>query len=244
MLTDLQTVIGGTVITSDFEMSKFSLEDFGTCEKAIIQKNFTLIVENKKNKKSKETLNRISEIKNQISNAYSLADGEEDLLRYRLRQLSGGISILRVGAATESELIERYDRVDDALHATKAAMQEGILPGGGTALLKSAAILEHSIEKEKDSGKRAGLQIVRDAITEPFKQIIKNCNISHDSILTKISDQSGFLGYDSRNDVIGDMFEMGIIDPFKVVRCSVENAISAASMLMMVECCLVDEIIE
>jgi chaperonin GroEL len=238
MLIDLQTIIGGTVVTNSFDMAEFNMDHFGTCEKSIIHKNMTMLI-SKDNKKSEKIEERIVNIKDKIKAKYNLQDGEEAILNYRLRQLSGGIAILRVGAATESELIERYDRVDDALHATKAAMQEGILPGGGVALARSSKLIHAVSIKEVNPDIKAGLEIMARAVVTPFKQIIENGHKSSEALLTKVISKNDNTGYDARNDKFGNMYELGIIDPHKVVRCAVENAGSAAMMLLSVECCLI-----
>jgi len=239
MLIDLQTVVGGKVITQSFEMNEFSMDDFGTCEKIIINKNSTMIISKDSNKDKKEIKDRIKAIKTTLSEGYTLEQPEKELLLYRLKQLSGGIAILRIGAATESELIERYDRVDDALNATKAAMQEGILPGGGVALVKCKKFIKQAIFEEKDSDTIAGMQIILRSIEAPFRQIIANGNGSSDSILSKLEECENNIGYDSRNKKTGDMYELGIVDPHKVVRCAIENATSSASMLLNVGCCMI-----
>lgn len=240
MLIDLQTVVGGKVITQSFEMSDFSMDDFGTCEKVIINKNSTMIISKDSNKDKKEIKDRIRAIKTTLSEGYTLEQPEKELLLYRLKQLSGGIAILRIGAATESELIERYDRVDDALNATKAAMQEGILPGGGVALVKCKKFIKQAILEEKDPDTIAGMQIILRSIEAPFRQIIANGNGSADGILTKLEECENNIGYDSRNKATGDMYELGIVDPHKVVRCAIENATSSASMLLNVGCCMIN----
>lgn len=238
MLLDLQTIIGGTVITSSFDINEFSMDDFGSCEKCIIHKNMTMLI-SKDNKKSDKIEARINNIKEKIKERYRLQDGEEAILNYRLRQLSGGIAILRVGAATESELIERYDRVDDALHATKAAMQEGILPGGGVALARSSKLIQEASLNESNPDIKAGMEIMSRAVISPFKQIIENGHMSSEALLTQVISKNDNTGYDSRNNKFGNMYELGIVDPHKVVRCAIENAGSAAMMLLSVECCLI-----
>ena len=240
MLIDLQTVIGGTVVTQSFEMSNFSMSDFGTCEKIITSKNSTMIISKDSNREKEEIKERIDAIKTSIKEGYTLEPVEKEILLYRLRQLSGGIAILRIGAATESELIERYDRVDDALNATKAAIQEGILPGGGVALIKCKKFIKDSILKEKDPDVIAGMQIILRSIEAPFRQIIANGNGSADGVLSKLENCENNIGYDSRNKVSGDMYDLGIVDPHKVVRCAIENATSAASMLLNVGCCMIN----
>lgn len=239
MLIDMSCLIGGTVITDSFDMANFTESDFASCEKVIISRSSTLFV-SKQKEQTEAVTERINSIKDRLEESYALSDGEIDTLRYRLQQLSGKISILRVGAATESELIERYDRVDDALHATKAALEEGTLPGGGIALVKCKKILEQRVEEISDSSIKAGYEIVMRAILEPFKQIIRNGNDSHDAILEKILKSDSDSGYDARNKKLGNMYVLGILDPFKVVRCALENAVSCAIMLLNVECCLIN----
>ena len=238
MLEDLQTIVGGTIIDSSFEMNKFQMEDFGQCKKTIINRTTTMVIshDNSKNSKIGE---RVESLKERLDQP-GLEDAEKELLSGRIQQLAGGISILRIGAATESELIERHDRVDDALHATKAAIQEGILPGGGVALVRTRRKILNEMTKQTDQDIRAGLDIMFRAVVAPFKQIIKNGVHSPDSILAKVSNSNTTLGYDARENNFGDMYEIGIVDPHKVVRCAIENAVSAATMLLNVECCMIE----
>ena len=242
LLLDLQTIIGGKVIDGGFDMSSFDMSMFGTCKKIIIHKNKTLVVRDDL-KNNDETKERMTVIKNQLSYP-GLGENERLLLKYRLQQLSGGIAILRVGAATESELIERYDRVDDALHATRAALEEGVLPGGGIALYQLASLHENDIVKDEiDKEVAAGHDLLINACKEPFKQILFNAGLSHHNILTNIQKKSESLsnaGYDVRNKQFGDMFELGVIDPAKVSRCALENAVSAATMLLSADCSLIE----
>lgn len=241
MLHDLQAVIGGEVIDSAFDMSNFTPEHFGRVKKCIVHKNMTMLIASETQKREDEVTSRVLAIKNRLE-APELEGPERELLSYRLQQLSGGISILRVGAATESELIERYDRVDDALHATRAAIQEGVLPGGGVSLVRSQQALLKKVKacsKETDDFK-AGIQIVSRAVVEPFKQIIRNGSSSPETLLTQVKKSKGNIGYDARNDQLNDMYETGILDPYKVVRCALENAVSAATMLLSVGCCMID----
>ena len=242
LLLDLQTIIGGKVIDSGFDMTSFELEMFGSCKKIIIHKNKTLVIrdESKDNSDSSE---RMRVIKDKLSYP-GLSDNERLLLKYRLQQLSGGIAILRVGAATESELIERYDRVDDALHATRAALEEGVLPGGGIALYQFA--LEHEKLFDHDNSDKeitAGHDLLVNACKEPFRQILRNAGLSHHNILTNIHknhESASNVGYDVRNKQFGDMFELGVLDPAKVSRCALENAVSAATMLLSADCSLIE----
>lgn len=240
MLLDLQSVVGGTIITQSYDFNDFKIEDFGTCEKVIIHKSMSMIITNNQHGNQENINSRIESIKSRMEEKYSLESEEMSVLKYRLQQLSGGIAILRVGAATESELIERYDRVDDALNATRAALQEGILPGGGIALAKASLAVMKDAKLIENSDIKAGMEIVARAIKYPFLQIIKNGADRSDAILEKILSSGNTTGYDAKNKKIGDMYELGIVDPYKVVRCALENAVSAASMLLSVDCCLIN----
>jgi len=240
LLNDLQSIIGGQVLDASFNMEDFNEEMFGTCKRAIIQRASTLFMT--EDNKSERCLARISAVKEMLEDP-SLSNDERELCTYRLRQLSGAISILRVGAATEAELIERYDRVDDALHATKAALAEGILPGGGVALARShAKVREEETRSELSPSVKAGLSIVSQACQEPFRQIVLNGGKNPDAYLDKIFKHEDDIGFDFRNDNFGDMFELGIVDPFKVTRCALENASSAAVALLSVGSAMVDEV--
>jgi len=245
MLLDLESIVGGKVIDSSFDMTSFEYEMFGTCKKVIVHKNKTLVINDSESSKEREE--RMEIIKERI-NYPGLPKEEVELLTYRLRQLSGGIAILRVGAATESELIERYDRVDDALHATRAALEEGVLPGGGMALFRTATLHEESVKSASDHSSEdksllAGHDLLVQACKEPFKQILNNAGLSFHNVLTNIERESrsnSNAGYDVRNKKLGDMFELGVIDPAKVSRCALENAVSAATMLLSADCSLID----
>tara|TARA_R100000027_G_scaffold51258_1_gene39975 strand:+ start:13688 stop:15298 length:1611 start_codon:yes stop_codon:yes gene_type:complete len=242
LLLDLQTIIGGKVIDSGFDMTSFELEMFGSCKKIIIHKNKSLIIRDE-SKSDNESAERMKVIKEKLSYP-GLSENERLLLKYRLQQLSGGIAILRVGAATESELIERYDRVDDALHATRAALEEGVLPGGGIALYQFAIEHESTIDHEHtDKEVIVGHDLLINACKEPFKQILSNAGLSHHNILTNIhkhGKKASNVGYDVRNKRFGDMFDLGVIDPAKVSRCALENAVSAATMLLSADCSLIE----
>ena len=239
LLNDLQAIVGGEVISSSFDMKEFNEKMFGTCKRVIIQRASTLFMSD--DSKNARTLERVGAIKSALENP-GLSSNERELYTYRLRQLSGSISILRVGAATEAELIERYDRVDDALHATKAAIAEGILPGGGVALVRSHLKINQEEQSEKDPSIKAGLCIVSVACQEPFRQIVLNGGKNPDSYLARVCEQNDNIGFDFRNDNFGDMFELGIVDPFKVTRCALENASSAAIALISVGSAMVDEV--
>lgn len=239
LLNDLQSIVGGKVIDASFDMAGFDESMFGTCKRAIIQRASTLFMT--EDNKTEDCLSRIAAVKEMLEDP-SISSDERELCTYRLRQLSGAISILRVGAATEAELIERYDRVDDALHATKAALSEGILPGGGVALARAYVRLRAAEADQKDPSVKSGLFIISEACQEPFKQIVLNGGKNPDSYLKRIFEQESNIGFDFRNDNFGDMFELGIVDPFKVTRCALENASSAAVALLSVGSAMVDEV--
>jgi chaperonin GroEL len=242
MLHDIQAIVGGTVIDSSFDMSTFSEENFGMTKKSLVHKGMTMIISSESLSNNDLISKRIESIKDRLSSP-ELEAPEEELLRYRLQQLSGGISILRVGAATESELIERYDRVDDALHATRAAIQEGVLPGGGVSLIRAQEKLSSYLRKitNKSVDYRAGIQIISKALSEPFIQIIRNGSNSPELLLEEVKKSKGNIGYDARLEKLDDMYKTGILDPYKVVRCALENAVSASTMLLSVGCCMIDE---
>ncbi len=237
LLLDLESIIGGKVLDTAFDMTSFDLSMFGTCKKMIIQKNKTLVI--KEEERSNETQERINTIKHQLNHP-GLNDNERELLKYRIQQLSGGIAILRVGAATESELIERYDRVDDALHATRAALEEGVLPGGGLALHRIAQKLNTIDLAKQDKSFVAGYRLMTEACLSPFKQILDNAGLSHHKVLNELKNSNINFGYDARNKKFGDMFELGVLDPAKVSRCAVENAVSSATMLLLADCSLIE----
>lgn len=237
LLLDLESIVGGKVLDSAFDMTSFEPEMFGTCKKLIIHKNKTLVI--KEADRSEETQDRMDSIKDKL-NYPGLSDNERELLRYRIQQLSGGIAILRVGAATESELIERYDRVDDALHATRAALEEGVLPGGGIALHRLAeTLVSHNFDNQ-DKSFIAGFRLLTEACLAPFKQILDNAGLSHHKVLNELKNCKVNFGYDVRHKEFGDMFELGVLDPAKVSRCAVENAVSAATMLLLADCSMIE----
>ena len=239
LLQDLNSVVGGTLIDASFDVNNFKLEDFGNIKKVIAGKNHTMLVSGNKKSVTDSINGRVSSIRKRLADPATEPD-ELELLNYRLQQLSGGISILRIGAATESEMIERYDRVDDALSATRAAMQEGILPGGGVAYVRSLPELKKEKLKVDTPDVAAGYEVIIRSITQPFCQIIRNGSSSPEPILKAVQEQKTNFGYDARNEVFGDMYDTGIVDPHKVSRCALENATSSACMLLSIGCCMVD----
>lgn len=239
ILQDMSILLGCEVISNATGVSikDATIENLGTCKKAICGKSETILIGCSGD--SDKISERIDSIKERMRNP-SVTDLEQEVLRDRLSMLSGGVAILRVGGATEVELGERRDRVDDALHATQAAIEEGILPGGGVALVRAAqGLVTHS--EERMTGVEAGIQIVKQACCEPLRQIVINSGGAPDVVLHNVLQLDENEGYNALKEKYGDMIEMGIIDPLKVVRTALENASSAASMLLTVGCTMIDD---
>lgn len=235
-LDDLAALLGTHVINdmSNDSFKDMNLEDLGRCKRAIISKAFTTLVECKGDKN--EINKRADQLRVQLDDP-TLSAGNIELIRERLANLSGGVAVLRVGGSTEMELKERKDRVDDALNATQAAVEEGIVPGGGVTLVRASERLESDFSDEIN----VGAEIVRRACLSPLAQIIKNTGGSSDVVLEKVKHLDSTHGYDARNNVFCDMFEAGIIDPVKVVRSAIENAASAAGMMLTIGCIMVED---
>jgi len=239
MLEDLGAALGCSVISSasDKSLSDISLSDLGRCKKAIIGRSSSIFIDAGGEKAAIEE--RIDNLKSQLSNI-SLDQGEIQMLKLRLSRLAGGVAILRVGGATEGELKERRDRVDDALNATQAAIESGIVPGGGVALARASFEL---LEEGEFDGVAAGFKVVKESCLAPLRQIVDNAGGSPEIVLEKIRGvKKDTHGYNALTDSFGDMFKMGIIDPFKVVRSALENSVSAASMMLTVGCAMIDDV--
>ncbi|HIL27014.1 MAG TPA: chaperonin GroEL [Nitrospinaceae bacterium] len=237
-LNDLATLTGTSVLsrTNTDSFENISLDDLGSCKKAIVTRTHTTLVDCcGEDIKIKE---RVETLKSQLSDV-THDENESGMLRERIARLSGGIAILHVGGATEVEMQERRDRVDDALHATQAAVEEGIVAGGGVALVRASRILDDT--STLDTRLIPGINIVKHACMSPFRQIILNTGATPELALEKINSMHDSFGYNAFDEVYGDMFEMGIIDPVKVVRIALENASSAASMMLTVGCAMVEE---
>ena len=235
MLQDIATVTGGVVISEEAGMTleNAELKDLGSAKRVHITKENTTIVEGAGKKKDIEA--RIGLIKNQIADTDS--DYDREKLQERLAKLAGGVAVINVGAATETEMKEKKARVEDALHATRAAVDEGIVPGGGVALLRAREV----ISKLKLKGDEAtGAQIVYNASEEPIRHLLANAGIEGAVIVEKLKDQKVTTGYDVARCEIVDMLEAGIIDPAKVTRTALENASSIASLLLTTECIVCD----
>jgi chaperonin GroEL len=239
ILQDLSILLDCQIVsnTTGISLKDVTIEDLGTCKRIVCGKSETVFVGcSGDNNKIKE---RISSIKERLKSS-AIQEAEVDLLKDRISKLSGGVAILRVGGATEVELGERKDRVDDALHSTQAAIEEGILPGGGVALVRASQSLEcHN--NDKMTGMDAGIQIVKRACCEPLRQIVINSGGTPDVVLDKVMGLKDNFGYNAATDQYGDMMTMGIIDPLKVVRTALENASSAASMMLTVGCTMVED---
>lgn len=237
MLEDIAVLTGGTVISEErgFKLESATIDFLGRAEKVVIDKDNTTIV-NGKGKKSDITA-RVNVINDQIKNTTS--DYDRDKLKERLAKLAGGVAVLYIGAPTEVEMKEKKDRVDDALHATRAAVEEGIVPGGGVALIRAIA----SIDKIKaaNEDEKTGADIVRRAIEEPLRQISANAGIEGSIVVQKVKEGKGDFGYNARTGDYENLFKTGVIDPTKVTRVALENAASIAGMLLTTECVIVDK---
>ena len=232
MLEDIAILTGGTMIAEDLgiKLENVTLAMLGRAKRVRIEKENTTIVDGVGKKSDID--GRIGQIKAQIEETTS--DYDKEKLQERLAKLAGGVAVIRVGGATEVEVKEKKNRVDDALNATRAAVQEGVLPGGGVALLRAAKLLE--AVKFDNSDQRTGVEIVRKAIQTPARQIIENAGLDGSVIVGKILDKSDYaFGYDAQTGEYGDLYKLGIIDPTKVVRIALQDAASVASLLITTE---------
>lgn len=233
MLKDIAILTGGEVISEEIgkKLENAELSDLGQADKVIVGKEETTIVNGKGDKPAIDA--RIDAIRNEIDNTDS--DYDKEKLQERLAKLSGGVAVLEVGAATEVELKERKDRIDDALQATRAAIEEGVVPGGGIALLQAKTVLK-GVKVNRDEA--IGVQILEEALEGPFRQILTNAGIEPARVIDKVGNGKG---YDARDEKIVDMMEVGIIDPVKVTRMALENAASVAMLLLTTEAVVVDK---
>ncbi|UJP63562.1 chaperonin GroEL [Mongoliitalea daihaiensis] len=236
MLEDIAILTGGTVISEErgYKLENATIEYLGTAEKVNIDKDNTTIVNGSGDSSAIQA--RINEIKAQIEKTTSEYDREK--LQERLAKLSGGVAILYIGAATEVEMKEKKDRVDDALHATRAAVQEGVVVGGGVALVRASSALD-AIKGDNDD-QDTGVNIIRIAIEAPLRTIVENAGGEGSVVINKIKENTGNFGYNARTDIYEDLFEAGVIDPTKVTRLALENAASIAALLLTTECVVAD----
>ena len=237
MLEDLAILTGGTVISEEkgLKLEDATLADLGTAEKITIDKDNTTIVNG--GGEAAAIKSRVGQIKAQIESTTS--DYDREKLQERLAKLAGGVAVLYVGAATEVEMKEKKDRVDDALHATRAAVEEGIVPGGGVAYLRTIAAIGKI--KPVNADEKTGIDIVLRSIEEPLRQIVANAGLEGSIVVQKVKEGKDDFGYNARTDEYGSMYKFGVIDPTKVTRVALENAASIAGMLLTTECVLADE---
>jgi chaperonin GroEL len=237
MLEDIAILTGGTLISEEqgYKLENATLNYLGRAEKISIDKDNTTIVDGKGDAEAIKA--RINQIKAQTESTTS--DYDREKLQERLAKLSGGVAVLYVGAPTEVEMKEKKDRVDDALHATRAAIAEGIVPGGGTAYIRCIPSLANVLTDNDDE--RTGVEIVKRAIEEPLRQIAANAGLEGSVIVDKVKNTTGSNGFNARTETFGDLYVDGVIDPTKVTRVALEHAASIASMLLTTECVIVDK---
>jgi len=231
MLQDIATLTGGNVISDEVGLSleKASLADMGQAKKVVVEKENTTLIDG--HGKSADIKSRIAQIKQQIEEATS--DYDKEKLQERVAKLSGGVAVIKVGAATEIEMKEKKARVEDALHATRAAVEEGVVAGGGVALIRAQKALDKSVAPNDDQA--TGIRILSRAIEEPLRQIVANAGEDAAVVLAKVRDGKGTYGYNAQTGAYGDMLDMGILDPTKVARLALQNAASVAGLLLTTE---------
>ncbi len=237
MLEDIAVLTGGLVISEEkgLKLEQATLEMLGTCDKITVSKDNTTIVNGAGAKENIET--RINQIKAQIKTTTS--DYDKEKLQERLAKLSGGVAVLYVGAASEVEMKEKKDRVDDALCATRAAIEEGIVPGGGVTYIRAIDALEGF--KGDNADETTGIEIIKRAIEEPLRQIVANAGKEGAVVVQKVREGKGDFGYNARTDVYENMYAAGVVDPAKVTRVALENAASIAGMFLTTECVIVEK---
>ena len=234
MLEDIAILTGGTVISEEkgYKLEDTDLSMLGTAQKITVDKDNTTIVSGAGEKAAIEA--RVNQIRSQIEKTTSAYDKEK--LQERLAKLAGGVAVIYVGAASEVEMKEKKDRFDDALHATRAALEEGIIPGGGVAFIRAISALDNL--KGENEDEQTGIQIVRRALEEPLRQIVENAGMEGSVVVNKVKEMSGDNGFNARTEVYEDLHAAGVIDPTKVARVAIENAASIASMILTTECVL------
>jgi chaperonin GroEL len=231
MLEDIAILTGGTVISEEMgrKLEDATLEDLGTAEKVSIDKDNTTVVNGAGS--AEDITARVGQIKAQIETTTS--DYDREKLQERLAKLAGGVAVLYVGAASEVEMKEKKDRVDDALAATRAAVEEGYVPGGGVALVRAGSVLAEM--KGDNDDETTGINLVARAIEEPLRQIVENAGMEGSVVVAKVKEGSADFGFNAKNDTYGNMYEAGIIDPTKVTRVALENAASVAGVILTTE---------
>ena len=236
MLEDIAILTGGVMITEDlgFKLENVKLEDLGRAKKITIDKDNTTIIDGAGKRADLEA--RVKQIRSQIEETTSEYDREK--LQERLAKLVGGVAVIKVGAATEAEMKEKKARVEDALHATRAAVEEGIVPGGGVAYLRTLPALAKLV---LEGDENVGLNIVKKAIEEPMKMIAANAGLEGTIVVEKVKEKKGAFGFNARTDVYEDMIAAGVIDPTKVTRFALQNAASVSSLLLTTQCMIADK---
>jgi chaperonin GroEL len=238
MLTDISILTGGTVISEELghKLEGADLASLGQAASVTIDKDNTTIVGGKG--KKEDIAGRVNQIKAQLENTTS--DYDKEKLQERLAKLAGGVAVLYIGAATEMEMKEKKDRVDDALHATRAAVEEGIVPGGGVAYIRAIEALESKV-KGQIADEQTGMAIVRRALEEPLRILTANAGIDGSIVVQKVKEGKADYGFNARTEEYENLFAAGVIDPTKVSRVALENAASIAGMLLTTECVVADK---
>jgi chaperonin GroEL len=238
MLQDIATLTKGIVISEDqgYKLENADLSYLGSASSVTIDKDNTTVVGGKG--KKEDIAARVNQIKAQIE--VTTSDYDKEKLQERLAKLSGGVAVLYIGAATEMEMKEKKDRVDDALHATRAAVEEGIVPGGGVAYIRAIEPLE-KLKGAANEDETTGILIVKRALEEPIRQIVHNCGIEGSIVVQKVKEGKGDYGFNARTEVYENLLKAGVIDPTKVTRIALENAASIAGMLLTTECVVADK---
>jgi chaperonin GroEL len=231
MLQDIAVLTGGTVISDEVGLSleKATLNDLGEAKKIVVEKENTTIIDG--NGKASDIKARVESIRQQAEEATS--DYDKEKLQERVAKLSGGVAVIKVGAATEIEMKEKKARVEDALHATRAAVEEGVVPGGGVALVRVLKVLDKLETKNEDQA--VGVKILARAVEEPLRQIVENAGEDAAVILNRVKEGKGSFGYNAATGEFGDLIEQGILDPTKVTRLALQNAASVSGLLLTTE---------
>jgi len=236
MLEDIGVLTGGTVVSEEqgYRLENATLDYLGRAERVVIDKDNTTVIGGKG--ESDAIKARVAQIKAQVETTTS--DYDREKLQERLAKLSGGVAVLKIGASTEIEMKEKKARVEDALHATRAAVEEGIVAGGGVAFIRALSALD-AVETENDD-QLSGVRIIRRALEEPLRQIVQNAGLEGSIVVQKVKDGKGAFGFNARTEEYGDMIEQGVIDPTKVARTALENAASVAGLLLTTETVVAD----
>ncbi|MBT6392560.1 MAG: chaperonin GroEL, partial [Nitrosomonadales bacterium] len=236
MLEDIAILTGGTVISDEvgLTLENVKIEDLGQAKKIEVGKENTIVIDGAGSQENIKT--RIGQIKTQIEESSS--DYDKEKLQERVAKLAGGVAVIKVGATTEIEMKEKKARVEDALHSTRAAVEEGIVPGGGVALIRAKDAIART--KGENADQEAGIQIVLRAVEDPLRQIVSNAGIESSVVVNKVAEGKGNYGFNAANETYGDMVEMGVLDPTKVTRSALQNAASIAGLMLTTECMIAD----